>query len=522
MADNLVIVESPTKAKTIKRYLGKNYSVVASMGHLRDLPKSSLGIDTEHDFEPKYITIRGKGELLAKLKKLAKAAKRVYLATDPDREGEAISWHLAKALDIDEQNTKRITFNEITQTAVKNAIKNPSKINNNLVNAQQARRILDRIVGYKISPLLWKKVKKGLSAGRVQSVATRLIVEREREIEAFIPKEYWSIEAQLSQKKHTRAFTASFFGNDKGKIEIKSNDEVQQILKQLHNVEYKVKSVKKGQKVRASAPPFITSTLQQEASRKLNFSVLKTMQAAQKLYEGIEIQGKGTIGLITYMRTDSFNISDEALNGVRAYINKTYGADYLPKMPKSYKNNRRSQDAHEAIRPTDVELSPDKIKGMLAPELYKLYRLIWGRFVASQMQNAIFDTINCEITAGGYIFKASGSVLKFDGFMKLYIEGSDNKEEEEGQLPLLSENEVLDLKKLTEKQHFTTPPSRYTEATLIKALEEGGIGRPSTYAPTITTILSRGYVRRTAKAFSPTELGIIVNDLMVEHFNDIV
>ncbi|MCK9478747.1 MAG: type I DNA topoisomerase [Firmicutes bacterium] len=522
MADNLVIVESPTKAKTIKKYLGKNYSVVASMGHLRDLPKSSLGVDTEKDFEPKYITIRGKGELMAKLRKEAKKAKRIYLATDPDREGEAISWHLTQALGIGEGDAKRIKFNEITKTAVKNAIKNPDKINYNLVDAQQARRILDRIVGYKISPLLWKKVKKGLSAGRVQSVATRLIVDREREIEQFIPKEYWSINAMLNRKDESKPFIARFFGDEKGKIELESETETKNVLSRLKGAEYKVKTVKKGQRTKNPSPPFITSTLQQEASRKLNFSAIKTMQAAQKLYEGVDIQGKGTIGLITYMRTDSLNISIEAQNEVRSYIKQTYGDEYLPGSPRFYKNKRRSQDAHEAIRPTDVSLSPDKVKSMLEPELFKIYRIIWERFVASQMNNAVFDTISSDIAAGGYIFKASGSVLKFDGFMKLYIEGSDTKEEEEGQIPLLLKNEVLSLKELIEKQHFTIPPPRYTEASLIKALEEDGIGRPSTYAPIITTILSRGYVRREARTLHPTELGTIVTDLMIEHFNEIV
>jgi len=522
LADNLVIVESPTKAKTIKKYLGKNYSVVASMGHLRDLPKSSLGVDTEKDFEPKYITIRGKGELMAKLRKEAKKAKRIYLATDPDREGEAISWHLTQALGIGEGDAKRIKFNEITKTAVKNAIKNPDKINYNLVDAQQARRILDRIVGYKISPLLWKKVKKGLSAGRVQSVATRLIVDREREIEQFIPKEYWSINAMLNRKDESKPFIARFFGDEKGKIELESETETKNVLSRLKGAEYKVKTVKKGQRTKNPSPPFITSTLQQEASRKLNFSAIKTMQAAQKLYEGVDIQGKGTIGLITYMRTDSLNISIEAQNEVRSYIKQTYGDEYLPGSPRFYKNKRRSQDAHEAIRPTDVSLSPDKVKSMLEPELFKIYRIIWERFVASQMNNAVFDTISSDIAAGGYIFKASGSVLKFDGFMKLYIEGSDTKEEEEGQIPLLLKNEVLSLKELIEKQHFTIPPPRYTEASLIKALEEDGIGRPSTYAPIITTILSRGYVRREARTLHPTELGTIVTDLMIEHFNEIV
>lgn len=525
MADNLVIVESPAKAKTIKKYLGKNYSVVASMGHLRDLPKSSLGVDVEHDFEPKYITIRGKGDLMAKLKKEAKAAKKIYLATDRDREGEAISWHLSYALGIDEKNTYRVAFNEITKSAIQTAVKNPGKINYNLVDAQQARRVLDRIVGYSISPLLWKKVKKGLSAGRVQSVATRLIVDREREIESFVPEEYWSIDALLHQQgKNDKKdiFTAHFHGDKDGKIEIKDAQQANQILSSLKNAEYRVKSVKKGERTRNPAPPFITSTLQQDASRKLNFPSKKTMQAAQGLYEGIDIEGLGTVGLITYMRTDSLRISDEAQQQALEYVKEMYGAEFLPDKPRVYKTKKGAQDAHEAIRPTDVNLSPDKVKSSLRPEQYKLYKLIWERFVASQMQSAVFNTVSSDIEANGYIFKASGSKLKFAGFMKLYVEGKDDKEEEEGTIPVLEKNELLSLKKMEEKQHFTNPPPRYSEATLIKTMEEEGIGRPSTYAPTISTILARGYVAREGKTLFPTELGTVVTDIMLEFFKEIV
>jgi len=522
MADYLVIVESPAKAKTIKKYLGKNYSVIASMGHLRDLPKSQLGVDVENNFEPKYITIRGKGDLLSKLKKEAKSAKKVFLATDPDREGEAISWHLAQALGIDEKHTYRIAFNEITKTAVQSAVKTPRNINKDLVDAQQARRVLDRIVGYKISPLLWKKVKKGLSAGRVQSVATRLIVDREREIEDFIPQEYWTINALLNQKNKKDSFNARFHGDSKGKIELKNEDQVNDILKTIEKADYAVKSVKKSEKSRNPAPPFTTSTLQQEASRKLNYTSKRTMQAAQQLYEGVDVEGVGSVGLITYMRTDSLRISDEAQAEALAFIKGKYGEDFAPQTPRVYKTKKNAQDAHEAVRPTDVTLTPEKVKASLTTELFKLYRLIWERFVASQMTNAIFDTVSSDISADKYIFKASGSKLKFAGFMKLYVEGKDEQEDEEGTIPVLTEGEGLSLNKIEEKQHFTQPPARYTEATLIKEMEEQGIGRPSTYAPTIITILARGYVARDAKALFPTELGIIITDLMIEHFKNIV
>ena len=524
MPNYLVVVESPAKAKTIKKYLGRNYKVVASMGHLRDLPKSQMGVDIENNFEPKYITIRGKGELLSKLKKEAKNSDKVYLATDPDREGEAISWHLANVLQIPENEKCRIAFNEITKTAVKNAIKVPREINIDLVNAQQARRILDRIVGYKISPLLWKKVRKGLSAGRVQSVATRLICDREEEINNFVPEEYWTIDAKLLRMQSRENFEASFHGTDKGKkIELKDKNEVDYIINELKDVEYIVKKVVKGERKRTPVPPFITSTLQQEASRKLGFTTKRTMAAAQQLYEGIDIEGHGTIGLITYMRTDSLRISAEAQANAREFIANKFGKEYVPDKPNYYRTKKGAQDAHEAIRPSDVNLQPDLIKASLKPDQYKLYKLIWERFLASQMKPALYDTIKADIQAGNYLFKANGSKIKFHGFMIIYVEGKDEeKEDKERMIPELVEGEKVELKKLEPKQHFTQPPSRYTEATLVKALEEQGIGRPSTYAPTITTIISRGYVEREKKQLKPTELGMIITDIMKIHFKDIV
>ena len=522
MADYLVVVESPAKAKTIKKYLGKNYTVLASNGHIRDLPKSQLGIDVENNFEPRYITIRGKGDLLTKLKKEAKAAKKVFLATDPDREGEAISWHLATSLEIDEKNTYRITFNEITKTAIQNAVKNPRAIDKDLVDAQQARRALDRIVGYKISPLLWKKVKKGLSAGRVQSVATRLVVDREREIEAFIPQEYWRIDAKLNKNGDRKKFTSHFYGDTKGKIELTNEAQVRKILADIDGASYVVSDVVSKTKTRNPAPPFITSTLQQEASRKLNFTSRRTMQAAQQLYEGVEIKGKGTVGLITYMRTDSLRISDEAKIAAFDFVKTTYGDEYAPDAPRTYKTKKSAQDAHEAIRPSNVALLPEDIKDSVTPDLYKVYKLIWERFVASQMASAIFDTVAVDVNVAGYIFKANGSSVKFPGFMKIYVESKENKEDDDGALPVLEKGEELKLAKLEESQHFTEPPARYTEASLIKAMEEEGIGRPSTYAPTITTILSRNYISRKGKALHPTELGTVITDLMVEYFKDIV
>ena len=522
MADYLVVVESPAKAKTIKKYLGKNYTVLASNGHIRDLPKSQLGIDVENNFEPRYITIRGKGDLLTKLKKEAKAAKKVFLATDPDREGEAISWHLATSLEIDEKNTYRITFNEITKTAIQNAVKNPRAIDKDLVDAQQARRALDRIVGYKISPLLWKKVKKGLSAGRVQSVATRLVVDREREIEAFIPQEYWRIDAKLNKNGDRKKFTSHFYGDTKGKMELTNEAQVRKILADIDGASYVVSDVVSKTKTRNPAPPFITSTLQQEASRKLNFTSRRTMQAAQQLYEGVEIKGKGTVGLITYMRTDSLRISDEAKIAAFDFVKTTYGDEYAPDAPRTYKTKKSAQDAHEAIRPSNVALLPEDIKDSVTPDLYKVYKLIWERFVASQMASAIFDTVAVDVNVAGYIFKANGSSVKFPGFMKIYVESKENKEDDDGALPVLEKGEELKLAKIEESQHFTEPPARYTEASLIKAMEEEGIGRPSTYAPTITTILSRNYISRKGKALHPTELGTVITDLMVEYFKDIV
>lgn len=523
MAKNLVIVESPAKAKTIKKYLGRNFKVEASMGHLRDLPKSQLGVDIEHNFEPKYITIRGKGDLLSKLKKEAKSSDKVYLATDPDREGEAISWHLAKALEIDEKEKCRITFNEVTKAAVKKAIENPRDIDEKLVNAQQARRILDRIVGYKISPLLWRKVKRGLSAGRVQSVATRLICDREEEIENFVPEEYWSLTANLKDEKSKETLEAKFYGTKSGKMKLENKQKVDSIIAELKNADYFVTKVKKGERKRTPAPPFTTSTLQQEASRKLGFTAKRTMMAAQQLYEGVEIKGEGSIGLITYMRTDSTRIADEAQRNALQYVENTFGKQYVPKSPKQYKSKKNSQDAHEAVRPTNVELTPEKVKDSLKPDQYKLYKLIWERFLASQMKSAVYDTLNVDIQAKDYIFRANGSKLKFDGFMVLYVEGSDDENaEEEGNIPELLEGQTVRLNKLNSKQHFTQPPPRYTEATLVKTLEEKGIGRPSTYAPTITTILARGYVEREKKQLVPTELGRIITDLMKNHFKDIV
>lgn len=522
MANNLVIVESPAKAKTIKQYLGKSYNVVASMGHIRDLPKSQMGIDIEHNFEPKYITIRGKGDLLSKLKKEAKAAKKVYLATDPDREGEAISWHLANMLGIDEGSDCRITFNEITKNAVQTAIKNPRPIDIDLVNAQQARRVLDRIVGYKISPILWRKVKKGLSAGRVQSVATRLIVDREREIESFIPEEYWTVDAKLKTKAgaHLLASLATCSGK---KIKPSTESQVAAIAQELKSANFSVSDVKKSEKKRNPLPPFTTSTLQQEASRKLNFTVKRTMMAAQKLYEGVQVQGHGTVGLITYMRTDSLRISNDALADVRDLIKDKYGDSMLPAKPVVYKTKNSAQDAHEAIRPTYVSITPADVKASLPADMYKTYKLIWERFVACQMKPAVYEAVSADIEAGKYGLKANGSKLLFKGYMSVYVEGrDDDQKEKDSVLPQLSVGDALSLSELVTDQHFTQPPQRYTEATLIKMLEEKGIGRPSTYAPTITTITARGYVTREKKQLLPTELGTVVTDIMTEHFPDIV
>ena len=521
MTDKLIIVESPAKANTIKKFLGGNTKVVASMGHIRDLPKSKLGINIENNFEPEYINIRGKGDLIKELKKDAKNSKKVYLATDPDREGEAIAWHLSNILNVDEKKVTRVTFNEITKTAVQKAIKEPRNIDINLVDAQQARRVLDRIVGYKISPVLWKKVRRGLSAGRVQSVAVKLIVDREEEIEKFIPEEYWNIYAELLEEKTNKIFEAKFYGKEGKKQEIHSKKEVDEILLAIKNATYIIDEVKKSEKRRTPAPPFTTSTMQQEASRKIGFSIKKTMSVAQGLYEGVKIQDKGTVGLITYMRTDSTRISEEARATAKTYITETYGKEYYEN--RYYKTNKEAQDAHEGIRPTYAELEPEKIKDSLTKDQYKLYKLIYNRFMASQMAAAIYDTMAVTINANNYIFKANGQNLKFKGFMTLYVEGTDGKEEkEEGMLPELIQNQKVKLEKIDPKQSFTEPPARYTEASLVKTLEEKGIGRPSTYSPIITTILERRYIEKEQKQLIPTELGKIVNKLLCENFADVI
>ncbi len=521
MADKLVIVESPAKANTIKKFLGGSTKVVASMGHIRDLPKSKLGVDINNDFEPEYINIRGKGDLIKSLKKDAKQAKKIYIATDPDREGEAIAWHLATILDEEKNKITRVTFNEITKGAVQKAIKEPRDIDINLVDAQQARRVLDRIVGYKMSPVLWKKVRRGLSAGRVQSVAVKLIVDREEEIENFKPEEYWNLYANLQDKEVKKEFEAKFYGKNNKKIEIHSEAEINQILKDLEKAKYIVKEVKKGEKKKNPAPPFTTSTMQQEASRKLGFTLKKTMSIAQGLYEGVKIPEKGTIGLITYMRTDSTRISEEARSAAKVHIVSTYGEKYYEN--RYYKTNKDAQDAHEGIRPTYAELEPESIKEYLTKDQYKLYRLIYNRFIASQMATAIYDTMAVSIDANEYQFRANGQNLRFKGFMTLYVEGTDSKEQEDNEmLPDLKENQELSLKKLNPKQSFTEPPPRYTEASLVKALEEKEIGRPSTYSPTITTILERRYIEKLQKQLAPTELGKIVNKLLTENFTDII
>lgn len=521
MADKLIIVESPAKANTIKKFLGGNTKVMASMGHIRDLPKSKMAVDIEHDFEPEYINIRGKGDLIKSLKKEAKAAKQVYLASDPDREGEAIAWHLAHILEIPEDSNCRVTFNEITKETVKESIKKPRTINMDLVDAQQARRVLDRIVGYKISPVLWKKVKRGLSAGRVQSVAVKLIVDREEEIENFIPEEYWNIYANLLEPNSKKKFQATFYGKDGKKLEIHKKEEVDEILKNIEKGKYIVTDVKKGEKKRTPAPPFTTSTMQQEASRKLSFTLKKTMSVAQGLYEGVHVGEKGTVGLITYMRTDSTRISDEARAVAKEVITQKYGANYYEN--RYYKTKQNAQDAHEAIRPTYIDLEPEKIKDYLTTDQYKLYRLIYNRFIASQMANAIYDTVTANIDVNNYNFRANGQTLKFKGFMTLYVETIEGeKEEEDNSIPELTIGQEVKKEKLEAKQSFTQPPARYTEASLVKALEEKGIGRPSTYSPTITTILERRYIQKEQKQLIPTDLGKIVNKLLVENFPDVI
>ncbi len=522
---DLVIVESPSKAKTIGKYLGPGYEVKASMGHVRDLPKSKLSVDIEGGFIPNYQPIKGKEDVISDLKKAAKRSGKVYLATDPDREGEAISWHLKELLGIPDDKTYRVTFNEITKNVVKQSIAAPRAIDQNLVDAQQARRILDRIVGYQLSPLLWKKIRRGLSAGRVQSVATRLVVERELEIRAFVPQEYWSIEAELERvAPNLGAFKAQFHGKDK-KMELRSQAEAEEVIAAVLKGAWSVAKVKRQEKNRQPAPPFTTSTLQQEASRKLNMSPARTMSIAQQLYEGIDIAGQGTVGLITYMRTDSLRLSDEAVAAARSFIGQRYGAAYCPAQPRKFKTKGNAQDAHEAIRPSDVTLVPDDIKKDLTSEQFRLYKLIWSRFLACQMANAVYDSLSIDVLNSGYIFRASHSSLKFSGFTAVYEEGRDDEEEEKKSSPLpdLKEGEPLTHKKLSKDQHFTQPPARYSEASLIRALEEQGIGRPSTYAPTISTILNREYVvKENGKALRPTPLGEVVTGLMKDKFNDIV
>ena len=520
MADKLIIVESPAKANTIKKFLGGSTKVVASMGHIRDLPKSKLGVD-EKTFEPQYINIRGKGDLIKSLKKDAKAAKKVFLATDPDREGEAIAWHLAHILDIPEDAQNRVTFNEITKPAVQKAIKEPRTIDKNLVDAQQARRVLDRIVGYKMSPVLWKKVRRGLSAGRVQSVAVKLIVDRENEIEKFIPEEYWNIYANLLDKESKKKFVAKFYGKNGKKLDLHKQEEVDEILKAIENVKFIVEEVKKGERKRTPAPPFTTSTMQQEASRKLGFTLKKTMSVAQGLYEGVKIPERGTVGLITYMRTDSTRISEEARKVAKQEIVKQYGEEYYEN--RYYKTKADSQDAHEAIRPTYIDVNPEDIKESLNKDQYKLYKLIYNRFLASQMAPAVFNTISATIDANNYTFKANGQSIKFKGFMALYVEGVDvESKEDNSNVPDLKEKQEVKKESIEGKQSFTEPPPRYTEASLVKALEEKGIGRPSTYSPTITTILDRRYIEKEKKQLYPTELGKAVNKLLIENFSDVV
>ena len=520
---NLVIVESPAKAKTIGKYLGPDYKVLASMGHVRDLPKSKIGVDIDHDFTPDYQPIKGKEETIAALKSAADKSKKVYLATDPDREGEAISWHLKELLDLPEDKTSRVTFNEITKKVVTESIAAPREIDQNLVDAQQARRILDRIVGYQLSPLLWKKIRRGLSAGRVQSVATRLVAEREAEIRAFVPEEYWTLEVLLDRvAPNSGRFKAQFHGREK-KMELKSKEQVDQVLDAIKDAPFSVSSLKRQDKSRSPAPPFITSTLQQEASRKLNMTPRRTMSIAQQLYEGVDIEGEGTVGLITYMRTDSLRISEEAIAAASSFISARYGKDYLPDSPRRFKTKAGAQDAHEAIRPSNVALTPEAVKKDLTAEQFRLYKLIWSRFLASQMAAAVYDSVSLDVESAGYIFKASRSEVKFPGFLAVYEEGKDEESSEiQTPLPNLQEGEPLTCAETRPEQKFTQPPTRYTEATLIRALEEKGIGRPSTYTPTISTILSREYVVKDGKYLHTTPLGEVVTDLMKDKFNDVV
>ncbi len=522
MAKYLVIVESPAKVKTIKKFLGKNYEVVASNGHIRDLPKSQLGIDVEHDFEPKYITIRGKGDILAMLRKEVKKADKIYLATDPDREGEAISWHLSKALKLENKNVSRISFNEITQNAVKASLKNPREIDMDLVDAQQARRALDRMVGYRISPLLWAKVKRGLSAGRVQSVALRIVCDREEEISAFIPEEYWSLDASLAIKGEKKPVLAKLYGKKDDKIAIASSEEMDAVLAELKDKEFQVLDVKKSERTKKSPLPFTTSTLQQEASKALNFPISKTMRIAQQLYEGVDVKGQGTIGLITYLRTDSIRISDEAQAAAASFIQSAYGDKYLSEGRIKKESGVKIQDAHEAIRPSDINHTPSELKDSLSRDQFRLYQLIWKRFAASQMANALYETTTVNIGAGDYRFRVSTSKVAFDGFMSVYVEADDEKEDSNVLLNAIDENTHLTLNELEPKQHFTQPPAHYTEASLVKVLEELGIGRPSTYSPTITTILARRYIIKENKNLYVTEIGEVVNSIMKESFPTIV
>lgn len=522
MGKNLVIVESPAKVKTIKKFLGSNYEVCASNGHIRDLPKSQMGIDIENDFEPKYITIRGKGDILANLKKQVKKADKVYLATDPDREGEAISWHLSQALKLDDKHINRISFNEITKNAVKASIKEPRKIDMNLVNAQQSRRILDRMVGYKISPLLWAKVKRGLSAGRVQSVALRIICDREDEINSFIPEEYWTLDAVLNVKGEKKPVVAHFYGNADGRMDIKSAAEMDAVVAKLEKEQFAVESVKKGEKSKKAPLPFTTSTLQQEASKMLNFSTQKTMRLAQQLYEGVDIAGQGTIGIITYLRTDSTRVAEEAQVMAHDYIESKYGDKYLMQSDKKNGSKKKIQDAHEAIRPTDISLTPADVKESLSRDQFRLYQLIWKRFTASRMSDAVYETTAVRIKAGEYRFNVSASKLKFDGFMSVYKDEDDDVQTGNKLISGIDENSELKLDNLDKKQHFTQPPAHYTEASLVKTLEELGIGRPSTYAPTITTIIARRYVAKENKNLYVTELGEAVNNIMLKAFPTIV
>ena len=522
MAKYLVIVESPAKVKTIKKFLGKNYEVVASNGHVRDLPKSQMGIDVEHDYEPKYITIRGKGDILAKLRKEVKKADKVYLATDPDREGEAISWHLSQALKLDGKNVRRISFNEITQNAVKASLKQPRDIDMNLVNAQQTRRILDRIVGYKISPLLWAKVKRGLSAGRVQSVALRIICDREDEINAFIPEEYWTLDAKLKADGEKKPLTAKFHGDENGKLAITCREEADRIMDEIRGERFEVLEVKKGERVKKAPLPFTTSTFKQEASKTLNFPISKTMRIAQQLYEGVDVKGQGTVGLITYLRTDSVRISDEADADARAYIAQNYGEEFVATQTVTQKGGAKIQDAHEAIRPTDIARTPAVVKESLSRDQFRLYQLIWKRFAASRMASAVYETTNVKIGVGKYRFGVAASKVSFEGFMSVYTSEDDEKDTNNVLLKGIDEDTKLTLDTFDEKQHFTQPPAHYTEASLVKTLEELGIGRPSTYSPTITTLLGRRYIVKEAKNLYVTELGEVVNQIMKESFPSIV